>query len=161
MTASSLIIQTPLGPVLGVDEGGAITELSFAPKGTRANGKTQLLLRLREWVRAYFAGENPAPDIPLAPAGTDFQHEVWDALRQIPYGKTRTYGDVAKFIGMKSGRMMAAQAVGQAVGANRVMFLIPCHRILAANGIGGYGGGLDKKRFLLRLEGAKPVYAKT
>jgi methylated-DNA-[protein]-cysteine S-methyltransferase len=138
--------------MLGVASGGAVTELSFADENMRADGRAPVLLRLRGWLRSYFAGENPRPDIPLRPSGTPFQREVWDALCQIPYGEARAYGDVAKLIEMKRGRKMAAQAVGQAVGANKIMILIPCHRVVAAHGIGGYGQGLDKKRFLMDLE---------
>lgn len=98
----------------------------------------------------YFAGERTEFDVPIDPKGTAFQRQVWDALRRIPYGETRTYADVAQDIG----RPRAARAVGQAVGSNPLGIVVPCHRVVASNGLGGFGGGLDLKRRLLQLEGA-------
>ncbi|MDR3126301.1 MAG: methylated-DNA--[protein]-cysteine S-methyltransferase [Rickettsiales bacterium] len=170
--SSSVVIQSPIGSMLGVESGGRVVALSFIGGGWRAErggragemaraaAPTPVLLRLRDWTRAYFAGENPHPDIPIAQSGTDFQREVWDIVCQIPYGETRTYGDMARLLEMKRDRRMAAQAVGQAVGANGVMLLVPCHRVLSAGGLGGYGSsGLKRKRFLLGLE-KKSVGAK-
>ncbi|MDR1152036.1 MAG: methylated-DNA--[protein]-cysteine S-methyltransferase [Bifidobacteriaceae bacterium] len=111
--------------------------------------------RLRSWLDAYFAGENPAIDFPLAPRGTPFQQRVWSILRQIPYGETTTYGDIASRLTAQSasGRT-SARAVGGAVGHNPISLVIPCHRVIGATGsLTGYAGGLDRKTALLTLEG--------
>ena len=107
-----------------------------------------VLLAARRWLDAYFAGERPdAADVPLAPRGTAFQLRVWDALLSIPYGETRTYGELAAELGSSS------RAVGSAVGRNPISVIIPCHRVLGADGsLTGYAGGLDRKRALLELE---------
>ena len=109
-----------------------------------------VLLVARCWLDAYFAGERPGVvDVPLAPRGTAFQRRVWDALLAIPYGETRTYGELAAALGS------SARAVGSAVGKNPVSVIIPCHRVLGAGGsLTGYAGGLDRKRALLALERA-------
>jgi AraC family transcriptional regulator of adaptative response/methylated-DNA-[protein]-cysteine methyltransferase len=112
-------------------------------------GKHALFSRLRQQLGAYFEGKRTAFDIPLAYPGTDFQLTVWKALIAIPYGQTRSYGEIAGTIG-KPG---AARAVGGANGANRIAIIIPCHRVTAADGgPGGYGGGLWRKQQLLELE---------
>ena len=107
----------------------------------------------REWLDAYFKGERPdAGGIDLCPRGSDFRQRVWSLLREIPYGETVTYGELAKRIAPE--KRMSAQAIGGAVGRNPIGILIPCHRVLGANGsLTGYAGGLEKKRFLLQLEG--------
>ncbi|MBQ2725051.1 MAG: methylated-DNA--[Clostridia bacterium] len=104
----------------------------------------------QNWLNRYFAGEKPLPEeIPLKPAGTAFQRQVWNVLRRIPYGTTVSYGEIAEEIGCRS-----AQAVGQAVGRNPLSVIVPCHRVIGKNGsLTGYAGGLDKKRELLKLEG--------
>lgn len=112
--------------------------------------------RTKEWLNIYFAGGEPDFMPPLYPTGTAFQMEVWDILRQIPYGQTITYGAIAREIaGNRKLSRMSAQAVGGAVGHNRISILIPCHRVLGADGsLTGYAGGLKIKRRLLMLEGA-------
>ncbi len=98
---------------------------------------------------AYFEGERTTFDLPLAPVGSEFQQRVWAALQEIPYGQTESYGEVAERIGSPG----AARAVGLANGKNPIGILIPCHRVVGANGsLTGYGGGLDRKRQLLDLE---------
>ncbi|MBO0838982.1 MAG: methylated-DNA--[protein]-cysteine S-methyltransferase, partial [Actinobacteria bacterium] len=98
---------------------------------------------------AYFAGELTEFSLPLAPAGTQFQRQVWAALQQIPYGQTWSYGQLAE----KIGNPAAVRAVGLANGRNPIAVVIPCHRVIGADGsLTGYGGGLDRKRFLLDLE---------
>jgi methylated-DNA-[protein]-cysteine S-methyltransferase len=98
---------------------------------------------------AYFAGELTTFDVPLAAVGTPFQRSVWAASRRIPYGETRSYGQLAQALG----RPEAARAVGAANGANPLGIIVPCHRVVGANGsLTGYGGGLERKRFLLELE---------
>jgi len=100
-------------------------------------------------LEAYFAGELTAFDLPLAPRGSEFQQRVWAALREIPYGETESYGDLAERIGSPG----AARAVGLANGKNPISIVIPCHRVVGSDGsLTGYGGGLDRKRQLLDLE---------
>ncbi len=106
---------------------------------------------VRAWLDRYFAGERPAPaELPLAPSGGTFRQEVWKLLCEIPYGQTVTYGGIAKQLGNPS-----AQAVGGAVGHNPISIIIPCHRVVGSSGsLTGYAGGLDKKIWLLKHEGA-------
>lgn len=97
----------------------------------------------------YFRRERRCFDLPLAPQGDAFQHDVWELLRGIPYGETRSYGDLARALG----RPGAAQAVGWANGSNPISIVVPCHRVVGADGsLTGYAGGLDRKRYLLELE---------
>lgn len=109
----------------------------------------------RKWLDAYFGGDNPRiSDLPLAPRGNAFRQRVWEILRTVPKGQTRTYGGIAKQIAQKTGGKMSAQAVGNAVGHNPISIIIPCHRVVGANGnLTGYAGGLDIKIKLLTLEG--------
>lgn len=107
-----------------------------------------------EWLNIYFSGKEPAFMPPLAPKGTEFRQEVWEILRNIPYGQTMTYGEIAAIIAKKRGKeRMSAQAVGGAVGHNPISILIPCHRVIGSDGsLTGYAGGVDKKEKLLELE---------
>jgi methylated-DNA-[protein]-cysteine S-methyltransferase len=108
---------------------------------------------LRSWLADYFGGKNPPPEPALAPRGTPFQQTVWGMLREIPYGKTVSYGQIAAQIASASGGKPSAQAVGGAVGHNPLSLLIPCHRVVGASGsLTGYAGGIDKKQALLELE---------
>ena len=145
------MIDTPLGPMLFDERDGAVCELRFAAAGDDLllpPPETKLAKRTEAWLRAYFAGKNPAVDLPLAPKGTAFQHRVWQACRDVPYGETRSYGELARQIGCG-----IARAVGGALGRNPVWLLIPCHRIVGSGGdLTGYAGGLEKKAALLRLE---------
>lgn len=107
------------------------------------------------WLECYFAGKNPdAHTIPMKPEGTAFQKAVWRELQKIPYGSTVTYGAIASTIARQKGlARMSAQAIGGAVGHNPISVLIPCHRVLGADGsLTGYAGGTEKKEYLLRLE---------
>jgi methylated-DNA-[protein]-cysteine S-methyltransferase len=97
----------------------------------------------------YFAGERHAFDVPMELDGTGFQRDVWSELTRIPYGETISYGELARRVGRPS----APRAVGQANGRNPIPIIVPCHRVVASNGIGGYGGGLELKRALLAIEG--------
>lgn len=109
--------------------------------------------RVAEQLRAYFAGERQSFDLELRPVGSSFQRLVWDELVKIPFGETRSYSDVATAIGHPA----ACRAVGAANGANPIPIVIPCHRVIGADGsLTGYGGGLPSKRFLLELEGVVP-----
>jgi methylated-DNA-[protein]-cysteine S-methyltransferase len=115
-----------------------------------------VLLAAKDWLDQYFAGGKPSiSELPLAPVGSDFRQEVWAILREIPYGETTTYGDIAKTIAAKTGKSrLSAQAVGGAVGHNPISIIIPCHRVVGANGsLTGYAGGIDKKIKLLEHEG--------
>lgn len=110
------------------------------------------ILHLTEdWLNRYFAGARPDPaEIPIFLSGTAFQMQVWEILRTVPYGVSRTYGDIARMLAEN----MSAQAVGNAVGRNPISIIVPCHRILGAGGqLTGYAGGLERKEWLLRHEG--------
>ena len=108
------------------------------------------------WRDIYFSGRNPDFEVPVRLSGTAFQLEVWEMLRDIPYGQTVTYGEIAERIAQKHGiKRMSAQAVGGAVGRNPVNIIVPCHRVVGKNGsLVGYAGGIERKRYLLLSEGA-------
>ena len=151
---------SPLGGMTLTSDGMALTGLYF--DGERdfpdlSAGRKKDLPVFREvvkWLNLYFAGKEPDFMPPLAPVGTTFQQAVWEILKTIPYGETTTYGAIAKQLEKNTGRRMSAQAVGGAVGRNPISILIPCHRVIGANGsLTGYAGGLDKKEYLLELEG--------
>jgi len=143
--------------MLGVRD-GAVVRLSWVEPGTipppsGAPGRVEaaVIARVRAQLDEYFAGERHVFDLPLAPAGGSLQQAVCAAMRAIPYGQTRTYGDLAAILGAPP------QAIGQACGANPIPILIPCHRVVAAHGrLGGFSGGrgAETKLALLRLEGA-------
>ena len=115
--------------------------------------ETPVLRSARLWLDRYFEGKNPdIALLPLAPKGTAFQKRVWKALLDIPYGKTVSYGEIAKFVGS------SARAVGSAVGHNPLSVIIPCHRVLSSDGkLTGYAGGLENKEKLLKLERGVPI----
>lgn len=130
----------------------AIEPARFAArvKGAVRNDSDPLLAEAREQLTQYLAGTRRQFDLPLDPAGTAFQVLCWKALQEIPYGETRTYGQQAAVIGQPN----ASRAVGAANGQNPISIIVPCHRVIGANGsLTGFGGGLDKKRRLLELEG--------
>lgn len=110
-----------------------------------------LLIRAKDWLDRYFDGRKPeTSELPLSPDGSPFRQQVWEILLTIPYGRSMTYGDIAKQLGTPK---MSAQAVGGAVGHNPISIIIPCHRVLGSGGaLTGYDGGLDKKRWLLDHE---------
>jgi len=143
------LIDTPVGPILLVESDGRIAEIRFAHGTERDRDDTPLLRRAEVQIGEYFAGRRRRFDLPLAPAPTPFQARVRDAMQAIPYGQTRSYGELAHSAGG------APRAIGQACGANPLPLLVPCHRVVASNGIGGYSGGrgLATKRLLLALEG--------
>ena len=107
------------------------------------------------WLDAYFAGGKPSlENMPLSPQGTDFQLLVWRVLCSIPYGKTSTYGAIARQLSAELGRNVSPRAVGNAVGHNPISIIVPCHRVVGADGrLTGYAGGLERKKYLLQLEG--------
>lgn len=140
--------------VIGIAEAnGRITHLFFEgenfPDQDYEKKETPLLAEADRQLREYFEGKRREFDLPLAPAGTAFMLRVWKALQEIPYGQTRTYGEIAAAVG--NGK--ACRAVGLANNRNPISIVIPCHRVIGADGkLVGYGGGLDKKAFLLDLE---------
>jgi O-6-methylguanine DNA methyltransferase len=144
MPAASL--TTPVGPVTVIEDGGVITRLDWCGG---QDDRSAVLDAALDQIDAYFAGSREGFDLPLA-FGSGFQADFLRALTAIPFGQTRTYGDLAKTLGV------SAQSVGQACGANRIPILIPCHRVLAQCGLGGYSGkgGIETKVALLRLESA-------
>lgn len=156
--------DSPLGPITLAGEDGALTGLWFdgqkyfgagLPAGT-PEGEPLVFRQVRAWLDRYFRGEDPGPAPPLAPAGTVFQRAVWEVLREIPYGRTATYGQVAQASGRGLGRNTSPRAAGSAVGRNPISLLIPCHRVVGAGGsLTGYAGGLERKEALLKLEGAE------
>ena len=141
-------MDSPAGPLTIAEENGAIIRLDFGefgPMGERSPVLEEAVRQLKE----YFAGERREFTLPVDPRGTPFQKSVWRALCGIPYGETRSYGEIARAVG-KPG---ACRAVGMANHRNPVSIIIPCHRVIGADGsLTGYGGGLERKRFLLRLE---------
>lgn len=156
--------DSPLGPITLAGEDGALTGLWFdgqkyfgagLPAGT-PEGEPPVFRQVRAWLDRYFRGEDPGPAPPLAPAGTVFQRAVWEVLREIPYGRTATYGQVAQAAGRGLGRNTSPRAAGSAVGRNPISLLIPCHRVVGAGGsLTGYAGGLERKEVLLKLESAE------
>ena len=108
----------------------------------------------KRWMSAYFAGEQPsAGELPLKPAGSEFGCRIWQLLREIPYGEVTTYGQLAKEYEARFGRKTSARAVGGAVGRNPISILVPCHRVVGADGtLTGYAGGMAAKQYLLQLE---------
>ena len=146
---ASLVMDTPLGALTLISDSGALIALEWSDEHAAAVASPDgVLTTAAAQLTEYFAGQRRAFDLPLAPRGTPFRQKVWRAMLDIPYGETRSYGDVAR--ALESG----PRAVGGACGANPLPVIVPCHRILAAAGLGGYSGrgGLEVKQFLLRLE---------
>lgn len=152
-------IPSPVGDLRAQTDGTHLVALHFASAGDdapdppgRCDATHPLLAKLRRELAEYFAGERRTFDVPLAPQGTPFQQSVWTALLAIPYGTTESYGALAARIGKPA----AVRAVGLANGRNPVPILIPCHRVIGADGtLTGYGGGLPRKQALLALENAR------
>ena len=131
------------------EDGGSVTDVSFHPVGNAETRETPVLCEAARQLGEYFMGTRRTFDLPLDPHGTPFQKSVWAALRDIPYGETRSYRDIASAVGKPT----ACRAVGSANNKNPISILIPCHRVIGAGGsLVGYGGGLDTKRMLLALE---------
>ena len=155
-------IQTPLGEMIALAEQGELCGLWFVGQkyAPECAGEWEqepdhpVFVTLRGQLSSYFAGQLRAFDLPLAPTGTPFQMAVWALLRTIPAGETTTYGALARQLAeQREGRIPSAQAVGGAVGRNPISIIIPCHRVVGANGsLTGYAGGLDRKAALLALE---------
>ena len=147
--------------LLAADEAG-LTGLWFEGQKFFARGlcpeheeaDLPVFVLVKEWLDTYFRGQEPTVKIPLHFTGTDFQKEVWNILLSIPYGHTKTYGEIAGIIAKRRGAAkLSAQAVGGAVGHNPISIIVPCHRVLGADGsLTGYAGGMERKEALLRLE---------
>ncbi|HGY55610.1 MAG TPA: methylated-DNA--[protein]-cysteine S-methyltransferase [Caldithrix abyssi] len=146
------IIDSPVGKLRLSADDGAVTSILFVDEPVK-NAATDdaLLTEAADQLHAYFEGKLRRFDLPLRAEGTEFQKKVWQALRTIPYGQTASYLDIAKAIGNQK----AVRAVGLANGKNPLTIVVPCHRVIGANGkLVGYGGGLWRKEWLLRHEGA-------
>lgn len=156
------VLDSPVGPLLVTTDGAAVTRILFASDrrgrpgweglddpDARDDGQAVLVTAATQ-LAEYFARERRGFDLPLAPHGSGFQQRVWAALCTIPYGTTTSYGRIAERLGLPPG---ASRAVGLANGSNPIPIVIPCHRVIGADGsLTGYGGGLDRKRLLLDLE---------
>lgn len=148
--------DSPLGPLLLLADDGGLTGIYMQPHRHGPDGVDAAWIRdderfaeARVQLDAYFVGELQRFELPLNPTGTAFQREVWAALRTIPYGETRSYGEIAEQIG----RPGTARAVGLANGRNPLSIVVPCHRVVGASGsLTGYGGGIERKQLLLDLE---------
>lgn len=139
--------ESPVGPLTLVSDGSALTGLTFGPC-SEPKMALSLFDEAFAWLDAYFTGRDPGPAPSLAPVGTAFRQRVWRELLTIPFGKTRSYGEIARAINCRS-----ARAVGQAVHNNPIALMIPCHRVMGSDGsLTGFAGGLDLKRRLLMIE---------
>ena len=155
--------DSPLGGILLAADEIGLTGLWFDGEkyfadhlpSEHVEQETPILTETKRWLDIYFAGKEPDFLPPLHPIGSAFRQSVWQILLQIPYGKTTTYGEIARQLAEKQGlSRMSAQAVGGAVGHNEISIIIPCHRVVGTNGsLTGYAGGIDKKMKLLKLEG--------
>ena len=156
--------DSPLGGILLAADDVGLTGLWFDGQKYFARGlsnerieqETSVLAEAKRWLDIYFAGKAPDFTPPLHPIGSAFRRSVWEILLQIPYGQIATYGEIARQLAKKQGlERMSAQAVGGAVGHNEISIIIPCHRVVGADGsLTGYAGGIGKKEKLLELERA-------
>ncbi|MCP2322662.1 methylated-DNA-[protein]-cysteine S-methyltransferase [Hamadaea flava] len=155
MMKTQSTMDSPLGPLTITTEDGALIRIGFGYHGEAATAGAPAIGTPDDVVRqltAYFAGDRTTFDLPFAPAGTEFQQRVWAALDEIAYGQTISYGELTERVGVPRDRV---RAVAAAVGANPLLVVRPCHRVIGADGsLTGYAGGLDRKRELLTLEGA-------
>lgn len=145
--------ESPVGMICMEEQDGAVTgvyiDKEFTTEDRSRDVETPVLKEARRQLSEYFLKQRKEFDLPLAPQGTEFQRKVWEALCTIPYGETRSYGEIARQIGNSK----ASRAVGGANNKNHIMIVIPCHRVIGANGaLVGFGGGLDVKEYLLELE---------
>ncbi len=160
MSVTTCILDTPVGPLFIAADARGLRAIEFPdnrhPVRRGADwreGDSPLLRRARRQLDEYFAGRRRGFDLPLSPQGTPFQQSVWTALASIPYGQTLSYAGLAARVG----RPAAMRAVGAANGRNPLPIVLPCHRVIGADGsLTGFGGGLPTKQFLLKLEGALP-----
>ena len=156
-------VSSPLGRILLSSNGDALTGLWFEGQkyyganlpALCAERQVPVFEQAEAWLAVYFGGNAPDFTPPLFPRGTSFQKEVWELLLTVPFGRTVTYGNIAAVLARRRGLLhFSAQAVGSAVGHNPVSLIIPCHRVVGADGsLTGYAGGLEKKERLLAMEG--------
>jgi methylated-DNA-[protein]-cysteine S-methyltransferase len=155
MTASTytMPLDTPIGRLVLESDGDVLIGIGLPPHAQRIRGDGHdappVIKETVTQLEEYFAGERTEFTLPTELDGTPFQKDVWRELTRIPYGQTISYGELARRVGRPKG----PRAVGQANGKNPIPIIVPCHRVLASNGIGGYGGGLPMKRTLLAVEG--------
>jgi methylated-DNA-[protein]-cysteine S-methyltransferase len=143
-------MDSPIGGLRLHVDAGLLTAIDFGAEPVGAPARDDLLDEAQRQLRQYFAGERRDFDLPVAADGTEFQRKVWSYLRTIPYGETVSYGQIATDLGYATG---ISRAVGAANGANPIPIVVPCHRVIGANGkLTGYAGGLDRKTTLLELE---------
>ncbi|MBQ1343382.1 MAG: methylated-DNA--[Firmicutes bacterium] len=148
---AEITVASPIGPLLLTAGAEGLTGVRPTARPAYSGQATPLLREAERQFRQYFYGSRQAFDLPLSPQGTEFQLLVWQALRQIPWGATLSYGELAR----KIGRSRSVRAVGGAAHRNPLLILIPCHRLLGADGsLTGFAAGLEAKEYLLRLEGA-------
>lgn len=147
------VYESPIGRIALTSEEGKITRLIFDPSA-QADGSCEVLRDAMRWLDIYFSGKVPDYMPPVRMDGTPFQRRVMEIMCTIGYGEVMSYGEIADVIARERGmKKMSAQAVGQAVGRNPISILVPCHRVIGSHGkLGGYGGGIDRKIFLLNLE---------
>jgi methylated-DNA-[protein]-cysteine S-methyltransferase len=151
VTTWTTTIDSPVGPLLLTSDGTSLTRVLFdaEPDPEWSTGPCALLDEAVRQLEEYFAGERTDFHLPLEPTGTPFQKATWMQLREIPYAETINYGQLAGRVGNPA----ASRAVGLANGRNPISIVVPCHRVIGADGsLTGYGGGLDRKRLLLDLE---------
>jgi methylated-DNA-[protein]-cysteine S-methyltransferase len=148
------IISSPLGNICLSTQDGSISELRFTKEEISENPLDGLLLEAKKQLDEYFSGKRKIFNLPVVLSGTPFQYQVWEAVNKIPFGETTSYLKLSQTLGNPA----AIRAVGAAIGANPVLLIIPCHRIIGTNGqLTGYAGGLDRKERLLELEGRAPL----
>ncbi len=148
--------RSPIGMIKMVSDGNSLTELCFSDNAQEScplmeaeNQSLSLFQKVTHWLDCYFQGKPKPIDFSLNPSGTDFQRKVWSFTMKVPFGSTASYQDIAE----KFHRPMSSQAIGQALSANPIILLIPCHRIIRSDGgVGGFSCGIEKKKFLLRFE---------
>lgn len=160
---SGLLLESPVGPLWLTAQGGALTGCWFVngrfppelPPQPPREADDPVLAAAKAWLEIYFSGRDPGFTPPLAAEGTPFQRQVWLRLAQVPWGTATSYGALAADLAAEKGiPKMSARAVGGAVGRNPISLFLPCHRVLGADGrLTGYGGGLENKVYLLKLEG--------
>jgi methylated-DNA-[protein]-cysteine S-methyltransferase len=149
---ASTVVETPIGPLGLVASDTGLRAVLFDGRRVKPDGESAVLAEAERQLGAYFSGELVTFDLPLELEGSEFQRRCWLALASIPYGQTVSYGEQARRLGLGSDR---ARAVGAANGRNPLPIVLPCHRVIGADGsLTGFGGGLDVKRYLLEHEGA-------
>ncbi|HSF52873.1 MAG TPA: methylated-DNA--[protein]-cysteine S-methyltransferase [Algoriphagus sp.] len=144
------IISSPIGNIRISSKEGCLSELTFTDEEPDGEILDQVLLSTRQQLEEYFEGRRKNFDMPIGLGGTDFQRRVWMEVANIPFGQTTTYMKISQILGNPA----AIRAVGAAIGANPILVILPCHRVLGSDGnLTGYAGGLNKKKALLEMEG--------